>query len=40
MSVSSLMSFGAGVVAASMIGSKRMNRKAMRKMKRKVLSLF
>lgn len=40
MSVSSMMSFGAGVMAASLTSSKKFSKKSMRKMKRKVKSLF
>ncbi|WP_187119455.1 DUF3918 family protein [Bacillus testis] len=40
MSVSSMMTFGAGMVAASMINSRKFSQKSMRKMKRKVKSLF
>ncbi|MFS0780811.1 DUF3918 family protein [Bacillus sp. 1P06AnD] len=40
MSISSMVGFGAGMVAASMINSKKFSQKSMRKMKRKVKSLF
>ncbi|MEH6941934.1 DUF3918 family protein [Bacillus sp. JJ722] len=40
MSVSSMMGFGAGMVAASYFNSKNFSRKSMKKMKRKVKSLF
>ncbi|MGM9923708.1 MAG: DUF3918 family protein [Bacillus sp. (in: firmicutes)] len=40
MPISSMMSFGAGVVAASYMNSKSFSKKSMRKMKRKVKSLF
>ncbi len=40
MSVSSMMSFGAGMAAAAVIGSQKVSKRSMRKMKRKVKSLF
>ncbi|WP_195892849.1 DUF3918 family protein [Bacillus massiliigorillae] len=40
MSVSSMMSFGAGIAAASYFNSKNFSKKSMKKMKRKVRSLF
>ncbi|MBD3109560.1 DUF3918 family protein [Bacillus sp. AGMB 02131] len=40
MSVSSMMSFGAGALAASYMNSKTFSRRSIKKMKRKVKSLF
>ncbi|WP_019242701.1 MULTISPECIES: hypothetical protein [Bacillus] len=40
MSVSSLMSFGAGMMTASLMGSKKFSKKTMKKMKRKMNSFF
>ncbi|MGN1386803.1 MAG: DUF3918 family protein [Bacillus sp. (in: firmicutes)] len=40
MSVSSIMSFGAGAVAASYMNSKAFSKRSMKKMKRKVKALF
>ncbi|MGM9928278.1 MAG: DUF3918 family protein [Bacillus sp. (in: firmicutes)] len=39
-SVSSLVGFGAGMMAASYVNATKFSRKSMKKMKRKVKSLF